>query len=172
MILLSIALLQAAAAGGGDPLAPARSDQVQCYGPDATRRECVSIGAYHRSPDGGVLNEAIVLITPDPRIIMTTVAPVQVKDGAICGAMQPAHLAASTFTVADAPATPEQTAALRQELAKAMQPLFGKEICTSITTTPDGASIGQARVDGVRQPAMDQPVIWVPKAAGWKIRTN
>jgi hypothetical protein len=63
MILLSIALLQAAAAGG-DPLAPAWSDQVQCYGPDAARRECLSIGAYRRGPDGGVLNEAVVLISP------------------------------------------------------------------------------------------------------------
>lgn len=168
MILLSIMLLQTAAAAGGDPLAPAWSDQVQCYAPDAARRECASIGAYRRGADGVVLNEAVVLISPSPRIVMTSVAPVQVKDGAICGTLRPGDVAASTFTVAGAPATPEQAAALQTQMTAAMQPLFGKEVCTSMTANGGG----QARVDGVHVPAMDQPVIWVPKSAGWKIRAD
>lgn len=168
MILLAIALLQTAAATGGDPLAPAWSDQVQCYGPDTTRRECASIGAYRRGPGDVVLNEAVVLISPSPHIVMTSVAPVQVKDGAICGVLRPGDVAASTFAVAGAPATPEQAAALRKQMTAAMQPLFGKEVCTSMTASGGG----EARIDGVRVPAMDQPVIWVPKSAGWKIRSN
>jgi len=131
----------------GDPLSPAWSGQVQCYVPDTTRRECSSIGAYRRGPDGVVFNEATVLISSAPHVVMTTVAPVRIKGGAICGSMSQDDVVNSTFAVSGAPATAEQAAALKRQMILAMQPLFGKEVCTSITTKA-GSPMGEARIDG------------------------
>lgn len=172
MPLFVLALLQAAAVPTVvDPLLPAWAGQVQCYAPDPVRRECSSIGVYRKGPAGAVLNEAAVLISESPPVVMTTVAPVQIRGGAICGIMKPGDVAASTFRVAGAAATPEQTARLRKQMASAMTSLFGKEICTSMSTK-GGRSIGEARVDGVLVPEMEQPVVWVPVTDGYKIRSK
>src|SRR6201989_2400368 len=112
MMLFAAALAQATAPLGADPLLPAWSGQIQCYAPDTARRECNSIGAYRKGPNGVVLNEATVLILASPPVVMTTVAPVRVKDGAICGTMSREDVATSTFTVSGSAASAEQTAAL------------------------------------------------------------
>jgi hypothetical protein len=155
----------------GDPLSPAWSGQVQCYVPDVTRRECSSIGAYQHGPDGVVLNEATILVSSSLAVVMTTVAPVTIKDGGICGSMSRGDIENSSFSVSGAPATSEQVGILKRQMILAMEPLFGKEVCTFMRTSA-GISTAEARVDGVHLPQMDQPAIWVPKSAGYKVRAK
>jgi len=151
-----------------DPLAPAWAGQVQCYVPDVRRRECKSIGAYERVGSRAVLNQATVLVSSTPPVVVTTVAPVWIKEGRVCGLMGQDDIWRSAFSVSGAAATAEQEAALKRQMVLAMQPLFGKEVCT-VVTKGAGKSIGRAWVDGVRRPQMDQPVLWVPKSAGYKV---
>lgn len=150
------------AASTPDVLAPAWSGQVQCYSPDEARRRCSSIGAYRRTPDGKILNDATVGIGKSPNVVMTTVAEAVVKEAGICGLIRQSDVEGSTFTVDGAPATAPQTDVLKRQMTVAMQTFFGREVCVSPT--------GEARVDGVRMPQMDQPVIWVPKDGGYQVR--
>lgn len=145
-----------------DPIAPAWSGQVQCYSPDEGRRECSSIGAYRRTLDGKILNEAIVGISKSPNITMTTVAEVQIRQDLICGALDVRDVEGSAFAVEGVPATAEQAELLKQAMTTAMQPLFGREVCVSPS--------GEAHVNGTRMPQMDQRVRWVPGDAGYTVR--
>ena len=163
------AFAAALAAPAADPLAPAWAGQVQCYSPDVSRRQCSSIGAYQHEADGKVLNQAVVAIAKAPHIVMTTVAEVRIKDGATCGVMNAADVSNSTFSVDGAPATADQAALLKQQMAAAMQPLFGREVCVALVSSQSGMT-GEAHVDGARLPQMDQAVIWVPSDAGYTVR--
>lgn len=145
-----------------DPIAPAWSGQVQCFMPDEAHKQCGSIGIYRRGQDGEILNEAIVAIAKSPVIIMQTVAPVEIKNGLICGVIASADVEKSMFSVDGADATDEQAASLKQSMSSAMQPLFGHEVCTS--------PAGEAFVDGAHVPQMDQPVRWVPADGGYSVR--
>jgi hypothetical protein len=158
-----IGLIVAAAVLGAapeDPVAPARQGLVQCYAPDPARKTCRSIGGYSFQPDGAILNSASVLISPSPLIVMRTVAPVQIKTGAICGRISQTDVDQASFTYEGKPLEGDGAARLRGAIGGAMSPLLGHEICTAFVADGDVLS-GQVSLDGVRKADMDQKVLWV-----------
>lgn len=160
LILAAVSAL--AAASAADPLAPAWAGQVQCYAPDAELKQCSSIGRYRREMDGKILNEAVVAISKSPAITMSTLAEVSVEQGRICSVISPAEVEGAAFRIQGAVAPVDQAARLKTAMASAMQPLFGRKVCVS--------PAGEAWVDGVRRPQMDQKVIWVPARGGYGVR--
>lgn len=155
-LIVAAAVLGAAPA---DPIEPAKQGLVQCYAPDVAKKTCRSIGAY--AVQGGVImNAATVLISQKPLIVMRTVAPVQVKAGAICGAIQQSDLDRASFTYEGATLQGDDAARLRAAISAAMAPVIGHELCTSFPAK--GAMLsGEVSLDGARRPDMDQKVLWV-----------
>ncbi len=160
--MLIFALLAAATAAQPvypDPIAPAAAGQAQCYTPDTTRKVCNSMSYYTVRPDGTFDNTAVVLLAPTPVVIIQSVTPVHVANGAICGTIQTEQIAAATLTVDGKTLAPAQAAPILARLTTAMQAVIGQEICTQYI--PDGQQLtAKATMNGAPQPP-DQKVIWV-----------
>lgn len=156
LYLLSVSLL-------GDPLAPARAGQLQCYTPDESRRTCRSIASYNFRADGVVHNQAVVLL--EPNLIMKVSTLVDVRDGAVCGHLD--GIDAAEFIVEGHPADAQQTFRLRKLLAATYGFAAGREYCTQYT--PEGEGYRTAlTVDGVPMP-QSRYVIWVDPADGYRV---
>jgi len=166
MLLATLMLLQAGTLPA-DPVEQAWRGRVQCHGPDRSRKTCRSIGSYARAADGTIQNTAVVLLNAQPVIVMTSVAPVEIKDSAICGKISSPD--AGAFTVDGSPAPADVTAKLRDAVATATSSIADREICTSYV--PDGDDLmAQVRVDGVRRPEFDMRVLWVDPSEGFVVR--
>lgn len=165
MLIATFMLLQAAAAAV-DPIAPAWQGSVQCHNPDRDQKTCQSIGSYTRAADGTIQNTAVVLLNPQPAIVMTSMAPVEIKAGAVCGKISSPD--AGAFTVNGAPASADVTATLRAAVATTTSSIADREICTSYVPDAD-ALMAQVRVDGVRRPDFDMRVLWVDPSEGFVV---
>src|SRR5262249_53182767 len=108
-----------------------------------------------------------VLVSAKPLIVMQTIAPVVVRDTAICGKLE--GLDRATFTVDGRPADAATTDKLLYAIVPGFAPLAGREVCT--TYVPDGADLkAEVRLDGARRPDMDARVRWVGSADGYAVR--
>ena len=150
------------------PLAPAADGKVQCYSPNAAAKSCQSIGAYQVDAKGVIQNDAVVMINSSPLLVMTTRSAVTLKGGADCGVLRPEHIAGATFTVEGRPADAGQTARLRGAMLGTMKPMLGHEICVYYRAQGDGV-LATSTIDGKPQPQMDQHVMWVSPAEGWRV---
>ena len=150
------------------PIARAARGDVQCYDPDTVRKTCQSIAIYKVLDDGKVENTAIVLVALTPVVIMQTSTLVGVKGEQICGPLKSEDIDKATFTISGVPANPGQTETLRKQMMDSMADLLNATICTAYV--PQGEIlIARETVDGVSQPKLDQPVIWVTQAEGYKV---
>lgn len=165
MLIVTLLLLQAAASPV-DPIEQAWQGRVQCHNPDRLRKTCQSIGSYARAADGTIQNTAVVLLNAKPEIIMTSMAPVEIRQGAVCGKISSPDEA--VFTVNGAPASAEVTATLREAVATTTSSIADREICTSYVPEGD-ALMSQVLVDGVRRPDFDMRVLWVDPSAGFLV---
>ena len=150
------------------PLAPAGEGKVQCYSPNTAARSCQSIGAYQVDAKGVIQNDAVVMVTSSPLLIMTTRSAVTIKAGGDCGVLRPAHIASATFTVEGRPADAAQTARLRAAMLGSMKPMLGHEICVYYRPQGEGV-LATSTVDGRPEPEMDQRVMWVSPSDGWRV---
>ena len=150
------------------PLAEGLQGKLQCYTPDPARKTCQSMASYRARADGGYDNTAFVLVSPSPQVVMIAVSPVEVRGEQECGVMRPADIDTANFTVQGRAADPRLTGLLREKVKAALQDRFNHEICT--TYVPDGEALtAQASLDGVRQPSLDQAVIWVAPTDGYRV---
>jgi hypothetical protein len=151
-----------------DPLADARTGKLQCYAPDAARKTCKALAAYVFGADGTITNPAVVLVAPQPIILMHVNAPVAVRDGAICGVARAEDIDSSSIEVAGHPATPEEEGPIKARIKTSIEPRMGKEICTSYLPSGDHLT-AQVTVDGTLQPQMAAAVIWVGREEGYRV---
>src|SRR5262249_19678739 len=131
-LIFAAALAAAPAAANAvdlGPLAPAADGKVQCYSPNAAAKSCMSIGRYLVDAKGVIQNDAYVMISPSPFVIMATRTAVTIKAGGDCGVLRPEHIATASFTVEGRPADAAQTSKLRQAMLETMRPMLGHEIC-------------------------------------------
>lgn len=165
--LLLAAALQAAAPAAADPLAPARIGDLQCYGADPVRRTCRAMGGYSFTADGQILNKAEVVLQDAPLVTMTTVSPVTVRDGAICGPLSgvdKAQIAVRGRRLPEADAAP-----IRARLLESMAPMLGKEVCTTYRRSGDWW-IAEVTMDGLARQDMNDTLLWVPPSAGYTVQ--
>lgn len=173
-MLTTIAMLLAMApappgAPAADPIAPAWMGQAQCYAPNADTKACASIGAYARDARGVIQNTAEVLLSAEPRIVMTTMAPVEIKGAAICGVIQQRDLDTATFTLNGAPADAATAEAIRRSIGPGYAPVLNREVCSIEAKVANGL-VAQVTVDGARRPELDQPIRWVSPAEGYTVK--
>ncbi len=100
---------------------------------------------------------------------MHSTTPVTIKANQVCGFIRPEDIEAADFAIGGQAATPAQTAMLRQKVAAAQQGAFGHEICTAYVPEGD-VLIAKATIGGIPQPAIDQKVVWVSPADGFKVQ--
>jgi hypothetical protein len=150
------------------PIARAEKGDVQCYAPDKVRKTCESTASYKTMPDGKIQNVAIILVGLKPVVVMQTVTLVSIKNGQICGPIKQADIDRATYTVDGAPATAKQIEVLHQQMTDSMATLLNADICTTYLPNGDGLTARET-VDGVSQPKLDQHVIWVTPADGYKV---
>src|ERR1700742_3984195 len=79
-----VGMSQAAWAG---PLDPARGGSLQCYEPDAIRKTCKSLAGYTFA-NKKISNQAEVLVSPTPPLIVKFVSPVEIRGEAVCGPLR------------------------------------------------------------------------------------
>ncbi len=168
MLLFASGAVAAPAPSLPPPLTPAGQGQLQCYVPNVQAKTCQLLAAYQRNAAGVIQNQATVLLAQDPVITMTTSAPVEIKDGRVCGPVRPEDFAGASFTIAGAPADIRQTADLRQHVADGMKSVIGHEICVAYVRTGE-AWVAKALLDGAPQADGDEAFIWVAPDAGWKV---
>ncbi|MEP9358901.1 hypothetical protein [Sphingomonas sp. KR3-1] len=150
-----------------DPIAPAARGELQCHRPDRARHICQSLAGYRIDAKGGFLNDAEVLISAQNAITMRTVTPVEIRDGAICGAITRVSLEKAVFLAAGQPLAPDKAESLRASLLQNMATLFDHEICTRYSASGDHL-VAQVTLDGVAiQDTMD--LIWVRPDEGYRV---
>ncbi len=166
-LILTLALQAAAPAASADPLGPARIGDLQCYRPDTVRKTCRALAGYSFGADGKILNRAEVLLQDSPPVTMTTVSPVTVKDGAVCGpvsGIDKAQIAFRGRRIPEADAVP-----IRAQIQQSMAETLGKEVCTTYRRSGDWW-VATVTMDGVARPDMQDTVLWVPASAGYSVQ--
>jgi hypothetical protein len=166
-----IALLAAAATAATplpDPIAQADSGQAQCYTPDVARKVCASMSAFRRRADGGIDNTSTVLLARSPLVLMTTVQDATANIGRLCESMTRANIVTAQFQVNGAALDDAKSAELRAQVTQAFAEILDHMVCT--TFVADGSHfVAHLTFDGVPRPALDQRVMWVNPADGWKV---
>jgi len=171
-VYLSAALILAAAQAAPsvpDPLAPARSGQLQCFEPVVARKVCSALAAYTRGPRGAIQLTGDIMIAPTyPAPLMRTSVSVAVRSGAVCGSVRAGDIETSTVTIAGT-RVPQQVAQLfHSQVLAMMGSHLDKEICA--TFVPDGSIFRtQMTIDGVAHPEMSRRVIWVSPNDGYVV---
>jgi hypothetical protein len=151
------------------PIAAASDGRMQCYTPNVVKKTCRSLAGYKTEGDGAIWHQATVMVSPQPLITMQTSTRVMIKKGQVCGAITKEDIDKAKFMVGDKPATPAQAASYRPEIVDAYRGTFGHEICTAYLA--DGAGlVARGSIDGAVQEGVDQKVIWVTPAEGYKVR--
>jgi len=166
-LLLAAALQAAAVPTGADPLAPARIGDLQCYGADPVRRTCRAMGGYSFAADGQILNKAEVVLQDSPLVTMTTVSPVTLRDGAVCGPLSGVDKAQIAVRGRRLPEA--EAASIRARLLESMAPMLGKEVCTTYQRSGDWW-IAAVTMDGVVRQDMSDTLLWVPPSAGYTVQ--
>jgi hypothetical protein len=166
-LFLTLTAAPTLAASLSGPLAPAAKGEAQCFGADPLHKTCQAMSVYKETKEG-LSDTATVLISQDPVITMTTVAPVSLKGDRVCGPVRAEDIAAASFSVAGKPADPQQIAALSGELSKAMKDLFGHEVCVAFA--PDGEDLlTTSFMDGAPQAGPRQKALWVKLSDGYQV---
>lgn len=168
MIVALALLLLAPGETFPDPIGPAAEGKLQCYGPDPVRRTCSALAGYRSDGKGGFLNDAEVLISHRTGLVMRTVEPVIVREGAVCGQITRAAHEKAEFLVNGQPLAGEGAKQARATLAQLDAPLFDREICTRYPPEDDHL-VAKATLAGKADAFPDQKVIWVSPAEGYRV---
>ena len=158
MILIALLAAFAAPSGPGslpDPLGPAATGQLQCHSPDPVGKTCQSLAGYARAPSGEIINTALILLSSKPVVVMEVVAPVVVKDGAVCATLRQADTDTANFTVDGQPVGPDRLGAARAGVSAMMKMLLGHEACSTYEPAGD-MLLAKAALDGVAIPAANE----------------
>ena len=164
-----IAMLSAAvpALAGVDPLAPARSGELQCYSPKPEKKTCQALAGYTFGANG-ILNQAEVLLSPDPLVVLKTVTKVTVSNGAVCGPFRKEEIDAGTIVLNGKPLDDVRSAKVKAQLVAALATRLGKEVCTTYVASGTGFT-ATATLDGVADATGPQTVIWVSPSDGFRV---
>lgn len=166
--LISVLALADLPATAADPLAPARSGQVQCYEPDVAARTCRSLAAYQPQGEGRWVNTATIAVDNGNMLTLDVATAVVERDGAICGAMHREDLFAGRLRFMGKPLPAERAMPMLEKIAGSMAGVLDREICTTYVPGP-GLLLARGRLTGNGQALPEQRVIWVRPDAGYHV---
>lgn len=165
-VMLSLAMPQAAA--DADTLAPARQGLIRCVAPNRIRKTCATLTAFTLRPDGSFDADVTGVGVAGTTITVQYRMAGKIVDGAACFTQPRGALAGATFAKPGAKLAQTLQNTLRRQLEDAMEPLNDRVRCYR-DRSEGGALVAKTTLDGVAQPTMDRPVLWVSPDAGWKI---
>jgi hypothetical protein len=157
-----------AAAPPANPLAPAESGMVQCYGPDRQARSCQSMSAYRHNRDGTWVNTVTILPDPGQPLTMVLQTPAVVRDGQVCETVNRDQVMGATLNYFEHPVPVDHALPLLSAIADSLAGLLDHEVCTTYIPATGGV-IAHARMAGSTAPIPDQAVIWVRPDAGYRV---
>ncbi len=171
-VYLTAALILAAAQSvptATDPLALARSGQLQCFTPDTSRKMCLALAGYTWGPGRAIQIRADILMAPASLlIVMRTSTSVEVRSGAVCGRVRARDIEASTFTIAGRPVPQQMVQLVSPQILSVMRSHLDREICA--TFVPNGSTVTtQLTIDGVAHPQISETFIWVRPNEGYAV---
>jgi hypothetical protein len=172
MLLLIVPALFAAAAAPAatiNPIAPALAGKLECHLPDERTKTCRSIGSYKPLGANRYTNITLGLLSPQEPVTLEVTSEVQIKNGAVCGRLLDQDLAKATLNLGGKTLDEADAAPTKAQIARAMEPLLNKEICTRYVPSSSGRLVTKVSVDGTARPDFGQAVKWVAPGDGYKV---
>jgi len=172
MAILALMTAVAAAAGPAPdfpaPIGQAADGKAHCYSPDIVRKTCASLANYSRNAAGDIVGETTVVLGKSPIVTMSTASAMTVEGGRLCSTLRKADLEAAKFTVDGAAPDDARAVQLHNAVSDQFSPIVDHQVCVSYE--PDGSGfMAHTSFDGLPRPSLDQRVIWVTPADGWKV---
>jgi len=169
-----LALVAAVAAAGGPapdfpvPIGPAADGKAHCYSPDMARKTCASLAIYSHNAAGDIVGATTVVLAKGPVVTMSTASVMTVEGGRLCSTLHKADLDAAQFTIDGAAPDDARAVQFHNAVADQFSPIIDHKVC--VTYEPDGSGFtAHTSFDGLPRPSLDQRVIWVTPADGWKV---
>jgi hypothetical protein len=150
-----------------EPLDKARAGNLQCYGPNAARKTCNSLAGY-TFENGKILNQAEVLISPTPPLVMKTVSPIEIRGDAVCGPLRKSDIESAEILVQGQRLNEADAAPIKAQIESAFGERLGKEVCTTYRKQGD-ALVTEITIAGVNHPEFKETVIWVAPSDGYRV---
>ena len=140
---------------GQDPLAPAQSGMVQCYGPDVASHTWIRTAT----------------ILPDQSQPMTVAVdtPVTVRQSAVCGTFRRDQVMMAKLSYFERQVPADRALPFLTQIADAMAGAFDREICTRFLTV-GGVLMARPFMTDKNIQFPDQRVIWVRADAGYRVQ--
>jgi hypothetical protein len=171
MILTTLAASAVLALVDPDPLAPARTGQVQCSEPDVEQKTCESIGSYRFEPDGRIVSKGEIIVHDGARILIIAEDEVYVRDGAECSSDPLAPDQIRSIEIDGEALSGDGLNTLRQELVTALNEALGDgELCSTYHPKPDGSMVVLTTVAGQPRADLTSTVRWVRREDGWRLQ--
>lgn len=169
-VLVSLAILLAGVpAAADDPLAPALSGQLQCFGPDVSARTCRALTALKRNPDRTWTSTVTSAPDPTQPLTLEVSSAVTVRDGAVCGTVRREDMIAGRLRYYGLVVPASRALPILARLADMLGTAAGREICTRFEPG-EGTLMARGSVTGSPgTPVPDQPMIWVRPDAGYRV---
>jgi hypothetical protein len=171
MLMMLVPTLLAAAAvqpASANPLAPALAGQLQCNHPNEQAKTCRSIASYKSLGGGRYSSTDTLPLSPDGRATLEVTSELTVKDSSVCGQIRREDLDKGQIKVADRALTPAEAQPIKDQVAQAMTPFFGKQACVTFVASDKGL-VEKTSLDGTPRPDLDQPVKWVTPTDGYTL---
>ena len=154
---------------GQDPLAPAQSGMVQCYGPDVASHTCSLIYVFHRGHDGSWIRTATILPDQSQPMTVAVDTPVTVRQSAVCGTFRRDQVMMAKLSYFERQVPADRALPFLTQIADAMAGAFDREICTRFLTV-GGVLMARPFMTDKNIQFPDQRVIWVRADAGYRVQ--
>jgi hypothetical protein len=159
---------QTAPAPAADPLAPARTGQIECYSPDVSSKTCFAIARITPNADGSYTSDFTMMIQPQAGLTFETVTTARIENGQVCRIVHLSDVDSAKLAANGTPLPDDQAAGIKAQIKTAITPMDGKKACTTYTVAGDMIAVN-GTVDGVAHPEMSQKLIWVKPDDGYKL---
>lgn len=167
VLALAIAFVVLPGTAMAGPLDEARKGNLQCYTPDTARKTCSSLAGY-TFENGKILNQAEVLVSSAPPIVMKTVSPIEIRGDAVCGPLRRGDIESAEILVQGQVVNGADAASIKAQLESGLAARLEKEICTSYRKQGSVLVTG-VTIAGVGQPEIKETVIWVKPSEGYRV---
>lgn len=151
-----------------NPIAPALAGKLECSFPNAASRTCKALASYSGSAQFGYGSEGIMYLGPTPAgpATMRISASAHIKGDTICSFLDKKDLMQAKISVGGDTVAMDEAAF--NQIAQAMEPMLGKEICQRYVAAGSGI-VGKFTVNGRYDPALDTPIAWVAPTDGYHV---
>jgi hypothetical protein len=163
-----IALALAASQQLTDQVAAIREGKLQCAQPNPKAKTCVALSRFELQSDDRLRVQAKMLVDAEYSITLEITSPANFEGGAVCGVYDEALVRSGTVRVKDEAAPADLSKALLDSMVESSRAHFGRKICTKVVRR-DGILVSVATVNGVSDPTLDLPMLWVAPSEGYRL---